>query len=89
VGRNVPDTGKNAPAMMPGCSQLGGQLAEAPAPVAVITLCGRRSGLATRTYAHWRRLEGGEHNPSVDTLTRLAKGLGMEFHIDVTSRRMV
>ena len=30
------------------------------------------------------RLEAGEHNPSVDTLTRLAKGLGMEFHIAVT-----
>ena len=39
------------------------------------------------------RLEAGNHNPSLDTLTRpsldtltrLAQGLGMEFHIDVTA----
>jgi ribosome-binding protein aMBF1 (putative translation factor) len=30
------------------------------------------------------RLEAADHNPSVDTLMRLAQGLGMEFHIEVT-----
>ena len=30
------------------------------------------------------RLEAADHNPSVDTLMRLAQGLDMEFHIDVT-----
>lgn len=29
------------------------------------------------------RLELGEHNPSIETLERLAKGLGMRFIIDV------
>ena len=33
------------------------------------------------------RLESSEHNPSIETLQRLANALGMEFHvqIDVTS----
>jgi ribosome-binding protein aMBF1 (putative translation factor) len=30
------------------------------------------------------RLEAADHNPSVDTLMRLAQGLGMELHIEVT-----
>jgi len=30
------------------------------------------------------RLEAGDHNPSVDTLTRLSQGLGIDFHIDIT-----
>lgn len=30
------------------------------------------------------RLESGDHNPSIDTLWKLASGLGIEFHIDVT-----
>src|ERR1700726_2248819 len=30
------------------------------------------------------RLEAADHNPSVDTLMRLAQGLDMEFHIDGT-----
>ncbi|MGH3708834.1 MAG: helix-turn-helix transcriptional regulator [Pseudonocardiaceae bacterium] len=30
------------------------------------------------------RLEAGDHEPSLTTLVRLARGLGMEFHIDVT-----
>ena len=30
------------------------------------------------------RLEAGDHEPSLTTLARLARGLGVEFHIDVT-----
>jgi ribosome-binding protein aMBF1 (putative translation factor) len=30
------------------------------------------------------RLEAGEHEPSLATLTRLAGKLGIEFHIDIT-----
>lgn len=30
------------------------------------------------------RLEAGKHNPSFETLGRLASRLGIEFHIDVT-----
>ena len=30
------------------------------------------------------RLEAGDHEPSLTTLARLARGLGLEFHIDVT-----
>lgn len=30
------------------------------------------------------RLEAGEHEPSLATLARLARTLGMEFHIDIT-----
>ncbi len=30
------------------------------------------------------RLELGEHEPSLATLSRLARVLGMEFHIDIT-----
>jgi len=30
------------------------------------------------------RLEAGEHEPSLATLSRLARALRMEFHIDIT-----
>jgi ribosome-binding protein aMBF1 (putative translation factor) len=30
------------------------------------------------------RLEAGDHNPSMETLMRLSKGLGIDFHIDIT-----
>jgi transcriptional regulator with XRE-family HTH domain len=32
------------------------------------------------------RLESGDHNPSIETLWKLATGLGIEFHIDVTPK---
>lgn len=32
------------------------------------------------------RLESGDHNPSLGTLSRLARGLGIEFRIEVTPR---
>lgn len=30
------------------------------------------------------RLEAGDHEPSLATLSRLAQALGIEFHIDIT-----
>ena len=30
------------------------------------------------------RLEAGEHEPSLATLSRLARVLGIDFHIDIT-----
>ncbi len=30
------------------------------------------------------RLEAGEHNPTIETLLRLSRGLGIAFHLDVT-----
>lgn len=30
------------------------------------------------------RLEAGDHEPSLATLSRLARKLGVEFHIDIT-----
>jgi len=30
------------------------------------------------------RLESGDHNPSVETLMRIARGLGIDLHIDIT-----
>ena len=33
---------------------------------------------------HIARLEAGEHEPSLTTLSRLARVLDMEFHIDIT-----
>ena len=30
------------------------------------------------------RLESGDVNPSIDTLLRLARELGIEFHVDIT-----
>jgi len=32
------------------------------------------------------RLEAGDVTPSVDTLLRLSRALGMEFHMDITPR---
>ena len=32
------------------------------------------------------RLESGDVNPSVDTLMRLSRELGIEFHVDITPR---
>ena len=33
---------------------------------------------------HVARLEAGDHEPSLGTLRRLARVLGLEFHIDIT-----
>ena len=33
---------------------------------------------------HIARLEAGEHEPSLAMLARLARVLGLEFHIDIT-----
>jgi ribosome-binding protein aMBF1 (putative translation factor) len=33
------------------------------------------------------RLEAGDHEPTFSTLERLARGLGIEFHIDITPKR--
>jgi ribosome-binding protein aMBF1 (putative translation factor) len=33
---------------------------------------------------HIARLEAGEHEPSLAMLSRLARVLGLEFHIDIT-----
>jgi len=33
---------------------------------------------------HVARLEAGEHEPSLAMLSRLARVLGLEFHIDIT-----
>lgn len=33
---------------------------------------------------HIARLEAGDHEPSLATLSRLARVLGLEFHIDIT-----
>lgn len=41
----------------------------------------RRLGMRQPAVA---RLEAGEHNPSLETLARLSRGLGIDFHIDVT-----
>jgi len=46
-----------------------------------------QSALARRLGMHQpaiARLEAGDHEPSLTTLARLARGLGVEFHIDVT-----
>lgn len=34
------------------------------------------------------RLESGDREPSLSTLTRLARRLGIEFHIDITPTRL-
>ena len=41
----------------------------------------RRLGMQQPAIA---RLEAGDHQPSLATLARLAAGLGIEFHIDIT-----
>jgi ribosome-binding protein aMBF1 (putative translation factor) len=46
-----------------------------------------QSALARKIGMHQpaiARLEAGDHNPSVDTLMRLSRGLGIDFHIDIT-----
>jgi|SRR5579875_2942043 len=43
----------------------------------------RRLGMHQSAIA---RLEAGDHEPSLTTLARLARGLGVEFHIDITPR---
>src|SRR5438105_9835874 len=45
------------------------------------TALARRVGLTQPAIA---RLEAGVHEPSLATLSRLARGLGVEFHIDIT-----
>lgn len=42
---------------------------------------GRQLGMAQPAIA---RLEAGDHEPSLATLSRLARGLNLEFHIDIT-----
>ena len=37
---------------------------------------------------HIARLEAGEHEPSLAMLSRLARVLGMEFHIAITPRAL-
>ncbi len=44
----------------------------------------RRLGM---TQPQLARLEAGEHNPTIDTLARLAETLDVEFAIDVHPRR--
>jgi ribosome-binding protein aMBF1 (putative translation factor) len=41
----------------------------------------RRLGMHQSAVA---RLEASDHEPSLATLARLANGLGLEFHIDIT-----
>jgi DNA-binding XRE family transcriptional regulator len=48
------------------------------------TRLGERLGMKQPAVA---RLEAGEHEPSLTTLARLARVLGIEFHIDITSDR--
>jgi DNA-binding XRE family transcriptional regulator len=47
------------------------------------TALARKLGMKQPAIA---RLESGEHNPSIETLWKLASGLGVEFHIDVTPK---
>jgi ribosome-binding protein aMBF1 (putative translation factor) len=37
---------------------------------------------------HIARLEAGDHEPSLATLSRLARLLGLEFHIDITPQHL-
>ncbi len=46
-----------------------------------------QTGLARKLGMHQSaiaRLEAGDHEPSLATLSRLARKLGVEFHIDIT-----
>jgi DNA-binding XRE family transcriptional regulator len=45
------------------------------------TALGKRLGMAQPAVA---RLESGDREPSLATLARLARRLGIEFHIDIT-----
>jgi ribosome-binding protein aMBF1 (putative translation factor) len=47
------------------------------------TALARRLGMR---QPHVSRLEAGDVTPSLDTLQRLSRELGMEFHLDVTPR---
>lgn len=47
------------------------------------TALARRLGMKQPAVA---RLESGEHNPTLETLARLASSLGLEFHIEVTAQ---
>jgi DNA-binding XRE family transcriptional regulator len=44
------------------------------------TALARKLGMQQSAVA---RLEAGDHNPSIDTLSRLSRGLGINFHIVV------
>lgn len=46
---------------------------------------GRQLGMKQPAIA---RLEAGDHEPSLATLGRLARGLGLEFHIHVTPQAL-
>jgi ribosome-binding protein aMBF1 (putative translation factor) len=46
---------------------------------------GRRVGMR---QPHIARLEAGDHEPSLGTLARLSRGLGIEFHINITPGRL-
>lgn len=35
------------------------------------------------------RLEAGDHTPSIETLVRLSRGLGMRFRLDITPNELV
>jgi ribosome-binding protein aMBF1 (putative translation factor) len=45
----------------------------------------RRAGMR---QPHIARLEAGEHEPSLATLARLSRALGIEFHIDITPQHL-
>jgi DNA-binding XRE family transcriptional regulator len=45
----------------------------------------RRAGMR---QPHVARLEAGEHEPSLATLARLSRALGIEFHIDITPQHL-
>jgi transcriptional regulator with XRE-family HTH domain len=34
------------------------------------------------------RLEAGDHTPSIDTLVRLSRGLGMRFRLEITPEEL-
>ncbi len=46
---------------------------------------GRRVGIR---QPHVARLEAGDHEPSLSTLMRLSRALAIEFHIDITPKRL-
>lgn len=46
---------------------------------------GRRVGMR---QPHVARLEAGDHEPSLTTLARLSRALGIAFHIDITPQRL-
>lgn len=48
------------------------------------TEMGRRVGMR---QAHVARLEAGDHEPTLATLARISREVGVEFHIDITPTR--